>query len=206
MRRVLRALFRPFFMVLIRLVPVEDQWERIDVTVPLRQYGSGARLDFAQYLNGASIVSVSTFAGIREWLTHCEYLSDQALFNESDFWQHPSTFERLRAGDCEDFAVWAWRKMLELGMDVDLVSGYCVENGELSGRHAWVVFRDDGKSYLFEPTRGVDESAVRQLDDVKGEYIPEFGVDRHATRFAYGGYFTVQKKLGANSRAKELSS
>jgi hypothetical protein len=45
------------------------------------------------------------------------------LFGEADFWQHPSTFERLRTGDCEDFAVWAWRKLIELGYDVDLVAG-----------------------------------------------------------------------------------
>ena len=190
----------------MRLVPDGDQWERIDIKVPLREYGSGARLDFAQYLTGESIVTVGSFGGIREWLSHCNYLSDDILFNERDFWQHPSTFERLRAGDCEDFAVWAWRKMLELGMDADLVAGYSVANGELDGRHAWVVFRDNAEAYVFEPARGIQESAVRSLDDAKGDYIPEFGVDRHAKRFAYAGYFTVQKKLMANARAKVASA
>ena len=68
-------------------------------------FGSGARLDFPKYLSGDSVVAISTFAEIREWLSHCTYESDQVLFNERDFWQHPSTFERLRAGDCEDFAI-----------------------------------------------------------------------------------------------------
>jgi hypothetical protein len=206
MRRVLKRLLRPVFRILVRFVPDSDPWERIDIKVPLQEYGSGARLDFAQYLEGESIVKVSTLTEIREWLSHCNYLSDEALFNERDFWQHPSTFERLRAGDCEDFAVWAWRKMLELGMDADLVAGYCVTNGKLDGRHAWVVFRDDGKAYVYEPALGINESAVRSLDDAKADYIPEFGVDKHATRFAYAGYFTVQKKLIANARAKDAPS
>jgi hypothetical protein len=96
--------------------------------------------------------------------------------------------------------------MLELGMDADLVAGYCVENGELDGRHAWVVYRDDGKAYVFEPARGINESAIRALEDVKGDYIPEFGVDRHAKRYSYAGYLTVQKKLIARARAKDASS
>lgn len=195
-------LFRPLFRFSVRYVRINNPWERIDVSTPLRLYGSGARLDFAQYLTGDSLVAIKTFAEIREWLSHCNYLSDEALFNESDFWQHPSTFERLRAGDCEDFAIWAWRKMLELGMDVDLITGYCVENGNLSGRHAWLVYRELGCEYLFEPTRGAMERAVRPLEVVKREYLPEFGVDRHATRFTFAGYLEVQKKQIANSRSK----
>jgi hypothetical protein len=202
-RRLVNRLRRRIFKFFLPYIPVDDQWEPIGITVPLHQYGSGARLDFQQHLEGESIVTVESFAEIREWLSHCNYLSDDILFNERDFWQHPSTFERLRAGDCEDFALWAWRKMLELGMDADLVAGYCVKNGELDGRHAWVVYHATDKIYIYEPVLGTHPSAIRPLDEAKADYIPEFGVDRHATRFLYAGYLTVQKKLLANARAKK---
>lgn len=205
-RRLLSRLQRQIFKFIVPFVPDGDQWERLGVRAPLHNYGSGARLDFKQYLTGESIVTVSTFAEIREWLSHCYYLSDEVLFNERDFWQHPSAFEQLRAGDCEDHAIWAWRKMLELGMDADLVAGYCVTNGELDGRHAWIVYHEDGKAYVYEPALGIHESAVRSLDIAKADYIPEFGVDRYATRFTYAGYVAVQKRLIAKARAKALSA
>src|SRR5690348_3236184 len=44
----------------------------------------------------------------------CEYVRDPV--HERDFWQHPKTFEQLRKGDCEDHALWAWRKLTELGI------------------------------------------------------------------------------------------
>ena len=39
------------------------------------------------------------------WLAECRYETDTNLFHESDYWQHPRTFEQLRCGDCEDFAI-----------------------------------------------------------------------------------------------------
>lgn len=100
-------MLRPLFRFLVRVVPADDPWERIAVNPPLREYGSGARLDFAKYLTGESMVHVKSMEEIQDWLRGCEYQKDETLFNEPDFWQHPNTFERLRVGDCEDFAVWA---------------------------------------------------------------------------------------------------
>lgn len=194
-KRLLRFLLRPLFRFFLRVVPSDDPWERLLVTPPLHEYGSGARLDFARYLTGKSIVTVNSLEEIQEWLRGCQYQNDETLFNERDFWQHPNTFERQRAGDCEDFGIWAWRKLIELDVDADLVAGYCLNDGELAGRHVWIVYRKEGAEYVFEPTRRTAERAVRPLREVRNQYFPEFGVDRHAKRFAYSGYINVQKKL-----------
>jgi hypothetical protein len=195
MPRFLRIALGPLFRLLIRVVPAGDPWERIDVMPPLLQYGSGARLAFETYLSGESTVSVTSLEDIQSWLRGCEYQSDEILFNEPDFWQHPSTFERLRAGDCEDFAIWAWRKLVELNFDANLVVGFSALNGALGGRHAWVMFKKDGIDYVFEPVRRSADRAVRPLSEVRELYVPEFGVDRHAKRYAYSGYVAAQKKL-----------
>lgn len=197
---MIRRLFRPFWApvdrYLARTRPVADHWERLSAAPGLRQFGPGARLDFSEYLTGSSNVDVSSVDAMRAWLLECEYASDETLFNEHDFWQHPVTFERMRAGDCEDFAIWAWRKLLELGVDADFVTGYCVKDGALDGRHAWVLFRQDGIEYLFEPGARRAERMLRRLDDVRSDYLPQFGVDRRARPFSFAGYLVVERMRG----------
>lgn len=156
-------------------------------------FGAGLRYDFAHFLEGDSTVTVASIAEIEQWLLGCSYESDEVLFHEADFWQHPATFERLRAGDCEDFALWAWRKLLGIGVDADLVVGYCVRDGKLAGRHAWIVYRQDNTQVLFEPVARSVEQMVKPLSEVRNNYIPEAGVDRHAHSFAYSGYLLAER-------------
>ncbi len=187
---------------MIRHIPVKDPWERLDTQPRLSAYGSGARLDFAAYLKGDSLVAVKSIEDVQDWLLGCQYEQDDVLFGEPDFWQHPSTFERLRAGDCEDFAVWAWRKLIELGYDVDLVAGWCVREGELDGRHAWLLFRRDGVEFLFEPVARDRQRMLRPLAEVRDDYVPQFGVDRRAHRFAFSGYILGEQRRLAKRTAK----
>lgn len=194
-RRILAPLLRPLWKLLIRLTPEGDPWERLNVAPRLHMYGGGSRREFSAYLTGPSRVSVTSMSDIQDWLLECRYESDDVLFVEADFWQHPATFEHLRAGDCEDFALWAWRKLLELDVDAELIAGYCLKDGELVGRHAWIVFRRDGSEFLFEPVYRKKEEMVRVLSEVRGQYLPEFGVDRAGRRFAFSGYMIGQKRL-----------
>lgn len=193
-RALLRPL-RPLQRLLLRTIPVRDPWERIDFASPLAAYGGGARLDFADYLQGASTVPVSSLDDICTWLLGCTYVRDEVLFHEPDFWQHPNTFERLRAGDCEDFAIWAWRQLVELRYDADLVAGYCLINGALAGRHVWVLLRENDGVSLFEPVAREPNRMIRPLSEVRDRYLPEFGVDRQAKRFTFDGALLAQKMI-----------
>ena len=143
-RRILAFLSRPFLRMILRYLPLDDPWERFKVQPALRHFGPGARQEFEWYFEGESAISVSNLDEIMDWLEGCEYASDSHLFQEPDFWQHPRTFEHMRQGDCEDFALWAWRKLIELGYEADLVGGYCLPLSEQDSRHAWIVFRRDG--------------------------------------------------------------
>lgn len=192
-RRALRVLLRPVRRLVLRLTPVDDPWERLAADPPLAALGVGARRDFAWYFEGDSIVPVGSLDDVFAWLAGCKYASDPHLFQEPDFWQHPCVFEHLRHGDCEDFALWAWRKLVELGYDADFVVGRCVPPECENGRHAWIVFRRDGTEYVFEPAWAQHPHAVCALADVRAAYIPEFGVGRDRRPFAFAGYLYFLK-------------
>ncbi len=182
----------------LRLFPVRDPWQRLAYEAPLVMFGDGARHGFDWVFDGASEIAVANLEGILDWLAQCQYETDASLFRESDYWQHPHTFEQLRRGDCEDFALWAWRKLVELGIDADLVIGRRVPPGAENSRHAWIQFRDGSDEFLFEPVFRDRALAVRRVSTVRAAYIPEFGVDRDRKRFLFAGYayFLQNRHLG----------
>jgi len=116
MRRLLAFILRPVFYFGLRFMDWEP-WERLSHGIAPPQFGAGSHHDFRWYFEGQSTVSVKDMAAICEWLADCEYVRDPV--HERDFWQHPKTFEQLRKGDCEDHALWAWRKLTELGISAD---------------------------------------------------------------------------------------
>ena len=187
----------------LRLFPVRDPWQRLPYEAPLAMYGEGARNGFDWVFEGESAIAVRSLDDVLDWLAGCRYESDTSLFRESDYWQHPHTFEQLRRGDCEDFALWAWRKLVELGIDADLVVGRRVPPTSENSRHAWILFRDGQDEYVFEPIVNDRSMAVRHVSTVREAYIPEFGVARDRRRFAFAGYayFLQNRHLGRTSAA-----
>jgi hypothetical protein len=191
LKRVVFFALKPAWWLVLRILPAKDPWERLNVRVALEKYGAGARHDFAWDFEGESAVTVATVEDVQGWLAECAYVHDPALFREDDFWQHPLTFEKLRQGDCEDHAIWAWRKLVELGVDADLVCGRLLpwdpvaKDGHRG--HAWVVFRAANGTFLFETVEKKRERMVRPLAEVCDLYRPEFGVDSKRKRFAFNG-------------------
>ena len=172
-----------------RLFGPESVWERVRVRVPERAFGPGSQRPFAAYFEGESSVRVQSIDDIVAWLQSCEYVSDFELFHERDVWQHPAVFERQRRGDCEDFALWAWRKLAELGIDAELCVGRVVatdrpENGR---QHAWVVYHVDGTAFLFEPAARTPSMMIRPLADAMDLYVPHFAVNHRFDTNAFVG-------------------
>ena len=125
-------------------------------------------------------------------------MSDDQLFNEIDFWQHPRTFEHLRKGDCEDHALWAWRKLVELGHRAEFFVGqWLAGGGATHSRHAWVVFECNGEHVLLEATSKDQASMIRPLRDARAEYSPHFSVDHLFTMRSHGGYLLYLKERAA---------
>jgi len=185
----LSRLLSPVMRVAARLIGRESAWEHVAVRVPTTAFGPGSRQPFGEYFKGESSVRVETIDDIVAWLQSCEYVSDLELFRQRDHWQHPRVFERLRRGDCEDFALWAWRKLAEVGIDADFCVGrvICDECPELERQHAWVVYRVDGAAYLFEPAADTRGKMIRPLADAMGEYVPHFAVNHRFDTHAFVG-------------------
>jgi len=182
-------LTRPFQRLLLRTLPLQDPWARFPLDVPLRYYGLGARRTFEWYFEGESTVPVDTVEAIQQWLLGCTYACDPDLFNEADFWQHPRTFEQMRRGDCEDFALWTWRKLVQLGFDAEFVAGRCPTwDGPPKG-HAWVHLREQGVTTLFDPILRYPAAMLRPLSEVQDAYLPEVSVDGNLNRYIYAAYF-----------------
>ena len=191
MNSVLSKILRPLYRWVLRVTPPLDPWERVAFRPPVARFAAGSRQQFDWYLRGESTVSVASIDQIVDWLLDCEYASDDSLFNKPDHWQHPTTFERLRRGDCEDHALWAWRKLLELGVDAEFVVGrQLYDDPEIpatKGAHAWVLFKSGGETFLLEAVATSRSRMVRPLVAVASEYRPEYGVGRDLKTFAFAG-------------------
>jgi len=205
MRRLFAFLFRPVFFFALRLIRFEP-WERLNHGIAPHQFGAGSRHDFRWYFEGESAVAVESIEAVCDWLSECEYVRDPELFHEPDFWQHPRTFERLRKGDCEDHALWAWRKLTELGIPAELYVGrWRTEAGGEPGHHAWVVCKYEGVDYLLEATEATREKMLRPLSEVRSDYVPHFAVNADFTSSAFGGYFLYLREERARRKAKSVA-
>ena len=157
--------------------------------VPTTAFGPGSRWQFSHYFEGESRVAATSVDDIVRWLGTCEYMSDRDQFHEQDLWQQPCAFEQRQRGDCEDFALWTWRKLIEIGIEAEFFVGriVCGDQPSADRQHAWVVYRVGPEEYLFEPAAGRREQMIRPLTDVRDEYVPHFAVNRRFVTSAFVG-------------------
>jgi hypothetical protein len=164
-----------------------DPWRPLPLEPPLHAYGPGSTRDFGEYLAGDDTVEVRAVADVVAFALECQYATDRELHGEADAWLHPVTFELVRCGDCEDFALWAWRKLVGLGYDARFVVGVRRRADGTSERHAWVVFRDGGRDFVLDAVVRTPTHVVRPVSELGDEYEPQVGVDRHGARYAFAG-------------------
>lgn len=211
LRKSLSAISLPLSRALLNRRSAPDPWMRLRHPVPAALYGAGSHMEFEWYLEGDSNTNVSSVDDIIGWLSECRYASDQEQYQSEDLWQHPSAFEQVRIGDCEDFALWAWRKLIEIGEKTEFVAGRIRRSAadELwSVGHAWVHLELAGESYLLDTVCRERKVMLRKLDDVQEEYLPELSVDEMLSRFVYGGYYVLRRRpdqpMGSTNRMQQL--
>jgi transglutaminase-like cysteine proteinase BTLCP len=101
-----------------------------------------------RYVSHSLSFKCKSLEDLRKFLTNCRTVSDKEQFGKDDYWMPPEEFERSRKGDCDDFAMYAWRQLLEMGYKPRFVAGTVAYSRE---GHAWVTFEKDGKHFLLEP-------------------------------------------------------
>jgi hypothetical protein len=174
------------------LVPhKQSPWERVRIDVPPAAFGPGSRWQFPHYFEGASGVPVASIDDIAAWLERCEYATDIEEFHEADVWQEPCAFEQRQRGDCEDFALWAWRKLIEIGVDAEFFVGrICAVEPARDRQHAWVVYRQGAELCIFEPALRDRQRMIQPWSAVKDAYVPHFAVDGRFVTSAFAGCLT----------------
>jgi hypothetical protein len=130
----------------------------------------------------------SDLSEVRRFLAGCEYVSDQEQFGRRDYWQPPEQFENTKKGDCEDFALWAWRQLVHLNYPARFTLGRAGRYGE---GHAWVTFQKDGKTYLLEPLSSFAGLRLPRLSIVR--YHPKFSMSWDGDKISY--FEHEQKKI-----------
>ncbi|MCA9917539.1 MAG: transglutaminase-like cysteine peptidase [Anaerolineales bacterium] len=158
-------------------------YEKEATRVHHTEFGAGSRRPFSHYLNGESRVMVQSLDDICRWLQQCEYVRDSELFGQRDVWQHPGEFETRRKGDCEDHALWAWRKLKELNIPAEFVVGRTVWSETNNGVHAWVAFEENGRSYILESTN--KKQLIFPLETIQTRYHPWFSVDMNSQTYRF---------------------
>ena len=162
-----------------------ETWNSKEVDIPNLYWSYGK--DFQTYLNGSSQYQMKSVDEICQWLQQCHYARDIELFGKEDHWQHPLEFEELQKGDCEDHALWAWRKLINLGIYTEFVVGKWRDEV-----HAWIIFKSHDGLMLLESTEKTGlPQMLRPLEDAKSEYIPYFSIDGDLTRKLYSGALTT---------------
>ncbi len=113
-----------------------------------RRKGPHPTFPMGRYIAQPLSIECKTFEEVRAFLSGCKYVSDEELFGKREYWQPPEEFEKRRKGDCEDFALWTWRQLLNMGYEARFIGGAC---GRYGSGHAWVEFVSNGKWFLLEP-------------------------------------------------------
>jgi len=124
-----------------------------------------------RYISQPLTINCSTVREVREFLVTCEYVSDKELFGKEEYWQPPEEFEKRKKGDCEDFALWTWRQLLNMGYDARFVGG---SSGRYGAGHAWVEYFQDGKCFLVEALFCKVGEAIPRLSTLR--YVPKVSV------------------------------
>ncbi len=189
MNKAIKSVLKPLLRHATKNMTDDDVWKKTKKKLPKEAFGRANLHDWNWYLEGRSTVEVKSAKEIVDWLRGCKYVGDSVLFNEKDFWQHPVTFENLRKGDCEDHALWAWRKLKELGIPAEFV---CGRSGPASAKgnhgHAWIHVELSGKQYLMETVANSRQPMTFLLDDVRQNYCPALSVDTDLNTYRYGGF------------------
>ena len=133
-----------------------------------------------RFLSQPLVVKCTSVRDIRKFLFGCRYVSDEEQFGKRDYWQPPEEFEQTKRGDCDDFALWTWRELLDLGYDARFVWG---RSGRYGAGHAWVQFFKDGKCYLVEPGRCMVGDTMPRLSTAG--YRPEMSVGLNGNDVSY---------------------
>lgn len=178
-------------LLIAEVIPEMYDARGTQVSQPFRhRKGLHPTFPMGRYISQPLAIKCNAIGQIGDFLRSCKYVSDQEQFAKPDYWQAPEEFEKRKAGDCEDFALWAWRQLLSLGYDARFVAG---TGGRYGAGHAWVEYFRDDKCYLVEPLAARFGFTLLRLFTLK--YSPEFSVSWDGKTLRYFSHKKPDTKI-----------
>lgn len=166
--------------MLSKLVPGVLDVEGRPVSQPRHRHHFSPTFPVGAYLTQPLCHPCRSIEEMQGFLRTCRYVSDRKLFGCDDYWLPPEEFERTRQGDCDCAAMWAWRQLVDMGLEARFVVGRA---GGLGGRHAWIFVKLDGEWHALEPFAARFGPRFPQLWTLW--YRPEFSVACDDGRIRY---------------------
>jgi len=177
--------------MIAEIIPQAYDAEGRRVSQPfLRRKGPHPTFPMGRYVSQPLTVKCDTIRDVRRFLAGCEGVSDEEQFGKRDYWQPPEDFEKRKKGDCDDFALWTWRQLLDMGYDARFV---CGPHWPYGMGHAWVEYFRDGKCFLVEPQlRGIGD-AMPRLTTLR--YAPKLSVSWDGKALKYYAHHDRHSQL-----------
>ncbi|MDP3920528.1 MAG: transglutaminase-like domain-containing protein [Candidatus Omnitrophota bacterium] len=89
-----------------------------------------------------------------------EFVQDAHLFGTNDYWQSPEEFWERRAGDCEDYALFAKQALANIGIEAYVVSFYA---GNGYG-HTIALYKENGLFNIIDEAR-LREASAKTIEE-----------------------------------------
>jgi hypothetical protein len=134
--------------VITEIIAAAYDIEGVRISQPTKRHRFKPTYPIGRYLTQPLTIRPQNLEELRDFLRTCRYVSDKEEFGRREYWQTPEDFEQRRRGDCDCFAMWTWRQLLDMGYSARFVCGLV---GVRGSRHAWVTFSENGSHYLVEP-------------------------------------------------------
>jgi len=166
---------------------IDKIWESRYQNIPNKFFGHGCIEKFEHYISGTSKIEINSIEELCDWLLGCRYIPDPIKKGVRDHWSHPDEFEYERSGDCEDYALWTWRKLKEMRYHAEFTVGKWVHADGRIGTHAWVILYRGNDTYVLETTGKSRERIIKPIKQAKFEYIPFAAVDTQLRKKVYNG-------------------
>ncbi len=129
---------------------------------------------FEDYLAAKLRARIERPEDVFGFLSACAYVRDLDQHGRPEVWLHPEDFERRRAGDCEDRALWAWIRFVRLGWEARFTAGLLEGGG-----HAWVTLFRGAEVLVCETTSREAADFLLPAAERAG-YEPVWSVDGEA--------------------------
>ena len=201
----LRPLFLAIAVFLITFLSVEarapfsldiDMLDKIE-----EKYGTEARvrlLDWQKLINeDRSGSDLEKLEKVNEFFNRVQFIDDQLLWKQSDYWATPVEFLAGNGGDCEDFSIAKYFTLKKMGIDEEKLNMTYVKALQLNQAHMVITYYENPAA---EPL---------VLDNLNPEIVPASKREDLIPVFSFNGsglWLAKErsrgKKVGSSDRYK----